>query len=100
MNPTEPHTVTFGTEPAHFIPTTRVKLGPTAPDGILTGTINSTSDFLNSGFIQAQAPDRTESAQLPPGTTRIRITFPNAGTYQYHCALHDVDGMNGTVIVQ
>jgi plastocyanin len=100
LDPTEPHTVTFGTEPANFIPTSEVKLDAPAADGTLTGTIDATSDFLNSGFIQAQLPDRTESAQLPPGTTRIRITFPNRGTYQYHCALHDVDGMVGTVIVE
>jgi plastocyanin len=37
---------------------------------------------------------------VAPGTTRIRITFPNKGTYYYHCALHDVDGMNGTVVVE
>ncbi len=99
LDPTEPHTVTFGTEPANFIPTTLVDLGKPEADGTLTGTINSTSDFLNSGFIQARAPDRTESPQLPPATTRIRITFPNPGVYQYHCALHDVEGMLGTVIV-
>jgi plastocyanin len=99
LDPTEPHTVTFGTEPANFIPTTQVNLGAPAADGTLTGTINSTSEFLNSGFIRAQAPDRTETPQLPPGITRIRITFPKPGTYQYHCALHDVDGMVGTVVV-
>jgi plastocyanin len=102
-DPTEPHTVTFGNEPAGFSPTTQVDLGTAAADGALTGTINSTGDFLSSGFIQAQAPDRAApavgSAQLPPGTTRIRITFPNPGTYEYHCALHDVDGMVGKVIV-
>jgi hypothetical protein len=76
-----------------------VDLGTPAVDGALTGTILSTGDFLNSGFLQAQAPDRVFAPQLPPGTTRIRITFPKAGTYQYHCALHDVDGMLGTVIV-
>jgi plastocyanin len=55
---------------------------------------------VNSGFLQAAEPDRTGSAQVPPGTTRIRITFPNEGTYYYHCALHDIDGMYGTVIVE
>jgi plastocyanin len=102
-DPTEPHTVTFGEEPANFVPTTQVSLGAPAADGTLTGTVTSTGEFLNSGFIQAQAPDRTApapgSAQLPPGITRIRITFPNPGIYHYHCALHDVDGMLGTVIV-
>ena len=108
MDPTEPHTVTFGTEPPNLPPTMPIDLGPTAADGTLTGTINATSDFLNSGFLQAQAPDRsapgagnppTGDVQLPIGTTRITITFPNTGTFTYHCALHDVDGMVGTVVV-
>lgn len=114
LDPTEPHTVTFGTEPAHFVPTTPAGLdGTPAADGTLTATFNS-AVFLNSGFIKAQAPDRTWPAtpglggppddagakQLPPGTTRIRITFPTPGTFYYHCALHDVDGMLGEVIVE
>jgi len=56
--------------------------------------------FLNSGFLQAETPDRTGTVQTNPGTTRIRITFPNKGTYYYHCALHDVDGMYGKVVVE
>jgi plastocyanin len=155
LDPTEPHTVTFGTEPTGFVPTLYSlppallpPVGPPIPNppspctstvttncldpdaGTLIGTINCTTSpagtagttpcyaafnpqensispppydrysFLSSGFIQAQAPDRTGSPQLPPGTTRIRITFPNPGTYYYHCALHDVDGMYGTVIVE
>lgn len=108
VDPTEPHTVTFGTEPNNFIPTTRVALGAPEADGTLTGVINSTTDFLNSGFLQAQAPDRTApglgtppsgDTQLPPGTTRLTITFNHEGTFYYHCALHDVDGMVGKVIV-
>ena len=100
VDPTEPHTITFGTEPADFIPPVPANLGKPEDDGTLTGTVTSTSEFLNSGFVVAQAPDRLGSPQLPPGTTRIRITFPNVGTYQYHCALHDIDGMLGTVIVE
>lgn len=142
VDPTEPHTITFGTEPPGppstppFVPTTLYGVTTTPcstsaplttttnctdPDtGTVTGTINcpntATCDadfvqegtngaayvagsFLNSGFVQAQAPDRTGSAQLPPGMTRIRITFPIPGNYYYHCALHDVDGMYGEVIV-
>jgi len=158
LDPTEPHTVTFGTEPAGFVPTL-YSLPPTlfppagpppipnppapctstlttdcqnADTGTVIGTINCTTtppatagttpcnaaftpqgnsvtppppafaanSFLNSGFLQAAIPDRTGTAQVPPGTTRIRITFPNKGTYYYHCALHDVDGMYGSVIVE
>jgi plastocyanin len=122
LDPTEPHTVTFGTEPANLVPTVPSNLAAPAGDGTLTATIAcstvpcdeafgpaggqpfSAASFLNSGFLQAQAPDRTApasgDAQLPPGTTRITITFPKEGTYYYHCALHDVDGMAGKVIVE
>ena len=157
LDPTEPHTVTFGTEPAGFVPTlyslppalvpvpgppipnppvpcsSLVTTDCTDPDtGTVVGTINCTTtpaatagttpcnaaftpqvdsvspppppfakfSFLNSGFLQAAEPDRVGSAQVPPGTTRIRITFPKKGTYYYHCALHDVDGMVGAVIVE
>ena len=157
LDPTEPHTVTFGIEPAGFVPTLYslppviVPMpGPPMPNppmpctlamttdctdpgtGVVIATINCTTapaatagttpcdaafkpqensvspppppfdpnSFLNSGFIQAAEPDRTGSAQVPPGTTRIRIFFPNKGHYYYHCALHDVDGMYGEVIVE
>src|SRR5579863_1607498 len=157
LDPTEPHTVTFGTEPMGFVPTLYSlppalfpPAGPPIPNppvtctlamltdckdfgtGTIIGTINCTTtpaatagttpcdaaftpqinsvapppppldknSFLTSGFLQAAEPDRTGSAQAPPGTTRIRIFFPNKGTYYYHCALHDVDGMLGVIIVE
>ncbi len=126
LDPTEPHTVTFGTEPAGFVPPIPAGLSAPAADGSLTATIKcspapakscdadyepesdtaqlyNSSVFVNSGFLQAQAPDRTAPAsgdtQLPPGTTRITITFSQPGNYYYHCALHDVDGMLGEVVV-
>jgi plastocyanin len=121
-DPTEPHTVTFGTEPANFNFTTQAGLGASGDDGTLTATIKCSPEagkpcdadfgpesnpsqvynpaiFLSSGFLQAQSPDRDGDTQLPPGTTRITITFPKPGNYYYHCALHDVDGMLGEVIV-
>ena len=93
---TEPHTVTFGTEPPDPMTQVNVK---TDADGALHGTINSASDSVSSGFIAAQLPDRIGSSQLEPGTTRIRITFTHEGAYDYICALHDVDGMVGKVVV-
>jgi plastocyanin len=109
LDPTEPHTITFGTEPA----APQITLHVTQDlDGALHGTIASTTDSVNSGFLQAAAEDavgRAESpvfdaAPFPPagnlGLTRVRITFTQKGTYNYKCALHDVDGMLGTVIVE
>lgn len=99
LDPTEPHTVTFGNEPANFIPPVPAGVNPgLSADGSVTATFNP-AVFLNSGFLQAQAPDRTGSVQLNPGVTRITITFNQTGTYSYHCALHDVDGMLGQVVV-
>jgi plastocyanin len=54
---------------------------------------------VSSGFLAAPPQDQIMKPQPPPGTTRIRITFTKAGTYNYICALHDVDGMVGQVIV-
>jgi plastocyanin len=95
-DPSEPHTITFGTEPA--IPQMVVNATP-GPDGGLEATINSPSDSVSSGFLQAAPQDRVGLAQSAPGITRIRIKFSHPGTYHYVCALHDVDGMVGTVVV-
>lgn len=95
-DPTEPHTVTFGTEP----PNPQMVVGATpGPDGALEATINSPTDSVSSGFLQAAPQDRSFLPQSAPGVTRIRIKFTQPGTYHYYCALHDVDGMVGTVIV-
>jgi plastocyanin len=100
-DPTEPHTVTFGAEPPHG-PTQVLNATP-GPDGALEATIASPLETgtsnVSSGFLQAAPQDRTGLGQSAPGVTRLRITFPNPGTYQYKCALHDVDGMVGKVVV-
>jgi plastocyanin len=98
IDPTEPHTVTFGTEPLNVMPPSQNVTKDA--DGTLLATINSTSDSVNSGFLQAAPQDRIGLSQSDPGTTRIRIKFTQAGIYNYICALHDVDGMKGTVIVK
>ncbi|MGH9497123.1 MAG: cupredoxin domain-containing protein [Candidatus Sulfotelmatobacter sp.] len=95
-DPTEPHTVTFGTEPAN--PMALVTATP-GPDGALQATINSPTDSVSSGFLQAAPQDRPFLPQSAPGITRLRVKFTSPGTYHYICALHDVDGMVGTVIV-
>ena len=95
-DPTEPHTVTFGTEPPN--PMSLVNVSP-QDDGALHGTINSASDSVSSGFLQAAAEDAVGRPQSPVGSTRLRVTFTHQGTYNYICALHDVDGMVGKVVV-
>jgi len=94
---TTSHTVTFGTEPQDLVP-------PSAnvtvdPDGARHAVLNSPSDSVHSGFLQAAPQDRVGLAQAQPGVTRFRVTFSKLGIYQYICALHDGLGMKGKVIV-
>jgi plastocyanin len=97
-DPEDPHTITFGTEPAGdpFPPSSNVTIDA---DGARHAVINSTSDSVHSGFIQAAPQDRTGLPQSPLGATRFRITFTHPGTYPYICALHDNLGMKGKIIV-
>ncbi len=68
-----PHTVTFGTEPH----------GPA----------------LNTYIPLASYGGGDLNSFIPPGLT-FSVSFTKAGTYHYICALHDVQGMVGTVIVR
>lgn len=97
-DPEDPHTITFGTEPAGdpFPPSANVTVDA---DGARHAVINSTSDSVHSGFILAAPQDRTGLAQSPPSVTRFRVTFTHPGTYPYICALHDNLGMKGEIIV-
>jgi plastocyanin len=94
---TTSHTVTFGTEPQNPVPPSpNVTLDP---DGARHGVLNSTSDSVHSGFLQAAPQDRVGLAQASPGVTRFRVTFSKPGVYPYICALHDGLGMKGRVVV-
>ena len=98
LDPRLPHTITFGTEPQDLVdPSPDVVVDP---DGARHATIASTSGSTHSGFILVAPEDRLGLPQAPAGVTRFRVTFPNAGTFPYICALHDVLGMTGTVIVK
>jgi plastocyanin len=107
VDPTEPHTVTSGKSDALTNDMALVNVSGT-PDGAMAGTVNKAADFgnstpttgLNSGFLQASPEDAAGRAQSPSGITRIRIQFNVAGTFYYHCALHDEDGMQGSVVVK
>jgi len=107
VDPSEPHTVTSGASDTLVNDMALVNVSPEA-DGALGTTVNSPGSFgnatptggVNSGFLQASPEDAAGRAQFAPGKTRFRVTFNVAGTFPYHCALHDVDGMNGTIVVK
>ena len=97
QDPVTPHTITFGPEPEDLVdPSPDVTVDP---DGARHAIIDSTSDTTHSGFIIAAPQERLGLPQAPLGVTRFRVTFPNAGTFPYQCALHDDLGMTGQVIV-
>jgi plastocyanin len=112
-DPLEPHTITFGADPAdEFDPSSNVTIDA---DGALHATINSPNDNVNSGFIEQPLEDEPGIPQNPivnpdnPLTnvsnvalnnpTRFRATFTKPGTFNYRCLLHDNLGMKGEVIV-
>lgn len=97
LDPALPHTVTFGTEPANPIPPSgNITLDP---DGARHATISSHLDSVHSGFLIQSAQNQFGVPQSPPPQTVFRVTFTEAGTYDYKCALHDNLGMVGKVIV-
>jgi plastocyanin len=97
VDPTTPHTITFGPEPANLMrPSPNVK---DDTDGARHAVINSTSDNVHSGFIVAAPEEQVGLKQAPISVTRFLVTFTKAGTYHYICALHDDLGMVGDVTV-
>jgi plastocyanin len=106
LDPTEPHTITSGVSDTNASDQALVGVSTTG-DGSLASVVNSAGDFgdatptsgVNSGFLQAAPEDAVGRAQSAPGTTRLRVTFNIPGVFNYHCALHDVDGMYGKVVV-
>jgi plastocyanin len=96
-DPEDPHTITFGTEPADLIdPSANVTVDA---DGARHAIINSNSDNVHSGFILAAPQERVGLSQSPLFVTRFRIRFTHPGTFPYICALHDDLGMKGVIIV-
>ncbi len=81
-DPSTPHTVTFGTQPAN----TR------NPSANVTGgqaTLSAPGSSVHSGFLGATQPFGTQ----------FSVTFTGQGIYQYFCALHAGLEMVGTVVV-
>ncbi len=96
-DPSTPHTVTFGIEPADPRPPSP-NVMPTS-DGARQAVIGSPADSVNSGLLVLGFQDRPALSQSPLGVTRFRVTFTSPGTFNYICSLHDNLGMKGTVIV-
>jgi plastocyanin len=98
-DPEEPHTITFGTEPANpFPPSANVTVDS---DGARHAILTGPGDSVHSGFIEATLVDDPGLLpQNPLDVTRFRVTFKQPGTYKYICALHDNLGMVGTVVVE
>ena len=98
-DPEEPHTITFGAEPATpFPPSPKVTVDS---DGARHAIITSPSVNVHSGLIEATLVD--DPGLLPENPldfTRFRVTFKQPGTYKYICVLHDNLGMVGTVVVE
>lgn len=87
-DPQTPHTVTFGTEPPGG------PFGAYPPSSNVSGghaTIRSTGDSVNSGFIANNPTYQVANT--------FSATFTTPGTYSYICALHDDQGMVGTIVV-
>jgi plastocyanin len=98
FHPSEPHTVTFGTEP----PNPLAPFAVTADsDGALHGTLPNaaTNNSVSSGLFGPSPQELVGLPQMPLGVTRVRVTFTQPGTYDYICAIHDELGMKGKVIV-
>jgi plastocyanin len=90
-DPETPHTITFGPEPGAS-PFDAFAPKGTDPSGH-HATLNTTTQAVNSGFIGA------DLGKVKLIGKSFSVTFPNPGTYNYICALHDVNGMVGTVVV-
>ena len=91
MDPTEPHTVTFGTAPANDF----------APAGGPPFTWDGTHPISTGAMLtQRQFDFYIASALGVPGAmTTATIKFTKAGTFKYICAIHDEAGMVASVTV-
>ena len=92
QDPTEPHTVTFGAEPAD----------PIAQLMARGGSSYSGVEDVSSGFMSTKAQYayyQLAGLPLPVALTKYRLTFTKVGDFPYFCAIHDGVGMRGTVRV-
>lgn len=91
-DPTEPHTVTFGTEPEDPLAQLLARGGST-----YSGTENISSGFMSTPAQYAFY--QLAGTPLPVARTKYKVTFTAVGDFAYFCALHDGAGMRATVHV-
>ena len=97
-DPADPHTITFGVEPANpGPPSSNVTFDA---DGGEHATLDDPGDSVHSGIIGGVPENQIGVPQSPASIPVFRVTFKGPGTYNYHCALHDNLGMAGKVIVE
>ena len=89
LDPQTPHTVTFGPEdfpnPFAAYPAVNASGGH--------ATISNNTTLVNSGFIA------NDELVFPGSPNTFSATFTTPGTYPYVCALHDQQGMVGSITV-
>jgi plastocyanin len=90
-DPTEPHTATFGPEPANaFAPVGGPPFVFTGANSVSTGAMLTKNQyaFYIAGVLG-----------VPSAVTRDAVKFTTPGTYTYICTIHDEAGMRATVVV-
>jgi plastocyanin len=68
--------------------------------GTLTVSAGTTVTWQNNDGITHTSTSDTgvwDTGNIAGGTSKS-VTFPNAGTFKYHCTIHA--GMTGTIVVQ
>jgi plastocyanin len=88
-DPQTPHTITFG--PENF-PNAFAAYAPVNASGG-HATVSDNTTLVNSGFIA------NDQVVFPGSPNTFSATFTVPGTYPYVCALHDGQGMVGSITV-
>ncbi len=61
-------------------------------------TVTWTNHDDNPHYVKSDSPDATlDSGTMDPGGAPYVVTFTKAGTYAYHCNIHNT--MKGTIVV-
>ena len=71
---------------------------PAAATAKVGDKVTWTNHDDNAHYVKSDSPDTTlDSGTMDPGGQPYAVTFTKAGTYAYHCNIHNT--MKGTVVV-